>query len=214
MSVIWRKTKFVFFLSLILLLPACNFPTKMDATHTPTMILSSTPPLPSSTPVPIINTLTPTLTPHVSPAPTTIETTSPSGKSVILKIFLVALDDGGVSGKAVGCGDSAVPVTIEIPYTTAVLRAALTELLSIKDQYYGESGLYNALYQSDMTIDGINLVNGEAVIKLKGKFSLGGICDNPRFQAQLEETALQFSTVQKASFFINNVPLEDLLSGQ
>ena len=143
-----------------------------------------------------------------------IELTSPAGKSIILKIFLVALDDGGVTGKAVGCGDSAVPVTIEIPYTTAVLRAALTELLSIKDQYYGDSGLYNALYQSDMTIDGINLVNGEAVIKLKGEFSLGGICDNPRLQAQLEETALQFSTVQKASFFINNVPLEDLLSGQ
>ena len=43
---------------------------------------------------------------------------------------------------------------------------------------------------------------------------LGGVCDDPRIKAQLEESALQFNTVDKASVFINGVPLDQLLSGQ
>ena len=52
------------------------------------------------------------------------------------------------AGIPVGCGDSAVPVMVEIPPTQAVLKAALESLLSVRDQQYGQSGLYNALYQS------------------------------------------------------------------
>jgi len=215
MFIFWRKTQFVFILTIILLLPACNLPAKTEPTLLPTattLIPSPTQPAPSSMPVEVSTTSSSNLA--VPPAPTFLESPLSTGNPLILKIFLIALDEGGVSGKPVGCGDSAVPVTIEIPYTTAVLRAVLTELLSIEDQYYGESGLYNTLYQSDLAVDGINLKNGEAVIELQGELNLGGVCDNPRLQAQLEETALQFNTVQKARFFINSVPLEDLLSGQ
>jgi hypothetical protein len=52
------------------------------------------------------------------------------------------LEDGGQAGQEVGCGDSAVPVQVVVPHTQGVLRAALEALLSIQDQYYGESGLY------------------------------------------------------------------------
>lgn len=92
---------------------------------------------------------------------------------------------------------------------------SLNELFKSKGQsIYGHSGLYNSLYQSNLSIESLNIINREAVIRLKGNLVLGGVCDNPRAKAQLEESALQFSTVDKASVFINGVLLDQLLSGQ
>jgi hypothetical protein len=63
-------------------------------------------------------------------------------------------------------------------------------------------------------VEGVTLEDGEAIVKLSGTLMLGGVCDNPRVEAQLEETALQFSTVSRVSVFVNGVPLEGLLSGE
>jgi hypothetical protein len=41
---------------------------------------------------------------------------------------------------------------------------------------------------------------------------MGGECDTPRVQAQLEQTILQFPTVTEAAIFINGKPLQDVLS--
>jgi hypothetical protein len=84
--------------------------------------------------------------------------------------------------------------------------------LGIKQQYYGRSGLYNALYQSDLTIQDLRLENGKASIHLARRLLLGGVCDNPRLEAQLVETAMQFSTVQQVKVFFNGKPLKDWLS--
>ena len=130
----------------------------------------------------------------------------------IVKVFLIAVGDNGASGKLIGCGDSLVPVTQEIVPTRGVLRAALELLLGIKTQYYGQSGLYDALYQSDLTIDDLRIDNGKASIHLAGRLLLGGVCDNPRVEAQLVETAKQFSTVKEVEIFINGKPLKDVLS--
>jgi hypothetical protein len=92
------------------------------------------------------------------------------------------------------------------------LQAALVSLLSIKDQYYGQSGLYNALYQSDLQVDSITIVAGKASVYLTGTLLMGGECDIPRVQAQLEQTILQFPTVTEADIFINGKPLADVLS--
>jgi hypothetical protein len=131
-----------------------------------------------------------------------------------LNIFLIALDDNGRAGPLIGCGDSAVAVAVNIPYTTGVLRAALNALLAIHDPYYGESGLYNSLYQSHLTVGDIILESGMAKIYLNGSVTLGGVCDSPRVDAQIRQTALQFSSVHSAAIFINNHPLEDMLSGR
>jgi hypothetical protein len=130
----------------------------------------------------------------------------------MVQIYLIALEDNGVSGKPVGCGDSAVPVRVEIQPTQGVLKAAYEALLSIKSQYYGESGLYNSLYQSDLHLQSAKIENGTAVIHLTGQLMLGGECDDPRVGAQLEETAKQFPTVKDVSIFINDRPLADVLS--
>jgi hypothetical protein len=107
-----------------------------------------------------------------------------------------------------------VPVTVRIEPTPAPLRAALERLLGIKEQFYGESGLYNALYQSDLRIESLNVTDGLASIYLGGTVRLSGTCDTPRVQAQLEETARQFPTVTNVAIFLNGQPLANALSAR
>ena len=211
-------------LLLTLALTACSFQVSVGSTATP--ISGTTGVLPTSTlavavsptelvqptatmeaPSPTSIPPTPTLVLEASPTPVPTQSTEQS-----TKIFLIALEDNGRSGALVGCGDSAVPVTVTIPQTQGVLRAALEKLLSAKAQYYGESGLYNALYQSDLQVAGVTIEQGKAIIHLTGTIMLGGTCDAPRLEAQIEQTALQFSTVNNVTVFVNDVPLKDVLS--
>jgi LysM repeat protein len=136
-------------------------------------------------------------------------TPPPPGGSTSTKIYLISLNDG-----TIGCGDGAVPVTVQIEPTRAVLHATIQALLSQKSQYYGESGLYNALYQSSLSINSVNIVDGEARIALEGQVVLGGTCDAPRVQAQLEQTARQFSTVKSVAITVNGQPLAEVLSSK
>jgi hypothetical protein len=147
------------------------------------------------------------VTPAVTPTPTR------GSLFTRTNIYLIAIGDAGQSGEEIGCDDSVVPVEVEIEPTVAPLTAALNKLLSIEDQEYGQSGLYNALYQSDLTLDDVRIVEGEAVIELSGTLTLGGVCDEPRVRAQLEQTALQYLTVDRVSVFVNGTPLDELLSG-
>lgn len=211
-------TRFVGILvcSVLLSLTACNLPFTANApTSTPSfsatpsvMVLPLTPtttviPTATSTslpPTPTGTGLPPTIVPEAHP------------DTIDLKVFLIAVGDNGVAGKKIGCDDSIVPVTISVPYTTGVLRAALEQLLAIKNQYYGMSGLYDSLYQSNLKIDSLEVINGVAHIDLSGTLMLSGECDNPRVEAQLEEIALQFGTVQSTEITINGQPLADVLS--
>ncbi len=93
------------------------------------------------------------------------------------------------------------------------LVAALNELLAIDDGLYGQSGLYSLLYQSTLKLDSATIVGGKATINITGKTQLGGVCDNPRVKAQIEETVSQFSTVTQVAVFINNIPIDQVLSG-
>ena len=174
-----------------------------------------------NTPTPkVITTTTPAIIPTDTPqppSPTATNTpteTQPSSSGGLdhVNIYLVAIGDNGASGKAIGCGDSLVAVEVSITPTLGVLRAALNELFALEgEQYYGQSGLYNALSLSHLTIEDVAVVNGEAIIELKGELVTGGECDIPRIEEQLEATALQFSTVQRVSTFINGKALEKVL---
>jgi Sporulation and spore germination len=192
--------------------------------------------LPTTTAIPINTTtivavpteqLNPTATPEIQsptstlalPTATEVQEAPPTATAAasseqMVKIFLIALEDNGRSGSLVGCGDSAVPVTVTIPQTQGVLRAALEKLFSAKKQFYGESGLYNALYQSDLQVEKVTIEQGKALIHLTGTLMLGGVCDAPRVEAQIQQTALQFSTVNEAAVFINDKPLEEVLSSK
>ncbi len=123
-------------------------------------------------------------------------------------IYLVALEDEGRTGMQIGCGDRLVPVEVQIEPTLAVLRAAMESLVNLDDRFYEESGLYNALYRSNLSVDELTLENGTATIQLSGQLSLGGVCDTPRFKGQLQQTALQFYTVDNVEIFINGEALD------
>jgi spore germination protein GerM len=135
-------------------------------------------------------------------------------KTTSVRIYLIALNGGGTSGTTIGCGDAVVPVVRPIPRTNAPLTAALRLLLSGHHRYYGQSGLYNALYRNRLTIQRVSIVNGRATVHLPGSLNLGGECDDPRVGAQLRQTALQFHTIRSVAFLVNGVPLRRLLSGR
>lgn len=163
-------------------------------------------------------TLAPTATPTTIGARATVTQTASASSTVTatmkVKIFLVAVNDNGKSGKKIGCNDSLVAVDRIIPATTAPLTAALKELLSIHTQYYGQSGLYDSLYQSRLSVTSVALADGKATIHLSGTYKLGGACDNPRFSSQITETALQFPTVKQVAVFINGISLDTILSSK
>lgn len=165
-----------------------------------------TPQRPATTVVPPLSTPLPPAT----PTPTRVLT----GRTMNVKIYLIKLNDNGAAGPKVGCNDSAVGVTRTLPYATTPLTDALKDLLANHDQTYGQSGLYNALYRSRLEVASVSIVNAKATIKLTGNLSLAGECDDPRVEAQLKYTALQFSTVRDVAVFINGKPLSSLLGGK
>ncbi len=200
---------------IILFSTACNATFEVGMEHPSTATASQLVP-PTVAPAPT-DTIAPTASPSDMPSPTLqvqTDTPVPTNAPTIhtIKIFLIAIDDNGQGGQPVGCGDSIVPVQVEISPTQGVLKAALQAMLSVKSQYYGESGLYNALYQSDLQVENISIVAGKASVYLTGNLTMGGECDAPRVQAQLEQTVLQFPTVTETVIFINGKPLTAVLS--
>ena len=133
------------------------------------------------------------------------------------RVYLIALEDGGVDGHRIGCGDSAVAVEVPLVRRQAALQGSIEALLSMDETYDTRSGLYNALHASRLEVERIDRSGAEARIHLKGYLEIGGECDSPRVLAQLTETALQFPDVQRATFYLEGKPLtgpSGLLSGR
>jgi hypothetical protein len=191
--------RYIFLLTL-LALTSCA-PIRIPAALTPTRAPALTQIAPTNAPAPTRANVEPTARPLPSPTGT-----------MKIKLFFIALDDKGKSGKKIGCDDSIVAVERLIPVTTAPLTAALRELFSFRDAQIGKSGLYNALAQSSLKIESVAMIGDRAEIQLSGALKLGGVCDNPRVDAQIKETALQFSNIKSVSVTINGTPLEKILS--
>lgn len=188
--------KRIFFISLILLLTVACLAAPAKPTAAPPPPPTTVPP--AATPLPAA-----TATPLLAPA-------SPGLDRV--NIYLVAMGDNGASGKYIGCGDSLVPVEVPIEPTLGVLRAAINELLKLLGtQTYGQSGLYNALYLSDLRLQDVAVIDGVARIAFTGQLIYGGECDIPRIEEQLYALALQFATVNSVVITVNGVALEELL---
>lgn len=129
-----------------------------------------------------------------------------------VKLFLVALDDGGKSGRKIGCNDSLVSITREVSPTRAPLRAALEELLKLPQKGGPRESLHNALYGSKLKLGRVYMRRGEAWIHLSGQLTTGGVCDAPRVRGQIEATALQFAGVRRVKIYVNGKPLSSYLS--
>jgi hypothetical protein len=129
-----------------------------------------------------------------------------------LTIYYVAVDDNGVSGPLIGCGDSLVATTTAPVRFTDQVRPSIETLLSNKSRDVGLSGLANVLYQSNLSYAGGELTGSTITINLTGQFMLGGVCDIPRAKAQLEYTAMAAAGATSAQVFVNGRPLDEVLS--
>ena len=207
------KSRILSTVLVLLFITACNSTFEVGLEHSPNDNTS----LISNTTTPLASNLIPLASTDPQPSTavqdsTGIQVSAETLTSQMVKIFMIAVDDNGQTGTQIGCGDSVVPVEVEIQPTQGILRAALEALLLVKDQYYGQSGLYNALYQSNLEVESVSINGGKANVYLTGNLVMGGECDTPRVQAQLEQTILQFPSVTQAAIFINGQPLADVLS--
>lgn len=124
-----------------------------------------------------------------------------------VQVPLIALEQGNI-----GCNDAIEFVERQVEPTAAPLTVTLEQLLAIDERTVGPRDLYNAFHASDLRVTSATVENGTATIHFVGDYQLGGVCDNPRFEAQLHHAALQFDTVEEVEVFINDRPLHEILS--
>jgi hypothetical protein len=131
-------------------------------------------------------------------------TTSTTEVGAISSVKIALLDtEGTTDGKSRGC-DKVVLVDRQVAPTSAPLSAALKELFSISTTTV--SGWFNFIDRTNETLmfDHVTVATGTANVYLTGELSgLSGVCDDPRTQIQIEETALQFPTVSQVKIFLN-----------
>ncbi|MBE0684753.1 MAG: GerMN domain-containing protein, partial [Anaerolineaceae bacterium] len=111
-----------------------------------------------------------------------------------------------------GCDDSLIPVEVTIRSDLTSPWSALSALLNLDETYYGESGLYNALHQSDLEIQSYETLEGKAKVYLEGELMLGDVCDTPRVEEQILATILQDGQIKEVEVYINGMILQDVLS--
>jgi hypothetical protein len=149
----------------------------------------------------------------VEPSPAPLPSAAPPGSATAARtvtVYYVALDDGGSSGVRFGCNDSLVG--LRRPATGAVepLTAAMGALLDGAEA--PAAGVYNSLAASTLqflsgTFDGTTVT-----VYLSGSLQLGGVCDIPRVEAQLTQTAVSSVGAIRAEIYVNGVGLTEALS--
>lgn len=190
--------------------PLVPAPTSSSAAPTTTAGPNATPTTTaSSTPT----TAAPPSSAAASPTATEQPTTPAFPEQVApLTIYYVAVGDNGVSGPAIGCGDSLVATTTAPVRFTDQVAPSIGTLLANKSRDVGQSGLVNVLYRSNLSYAGGELTGSTITIRLSGQFMLAGVCDIPRAKAQLEYTAMAASGATSAQVFINGRPIDEVLS--
>lgn len=124
----------------------------------------------------------------------------------------VYLVDSGSAPTGQICMENIVPYTIDIEPTVAPLTAAIESMLTTPE--YPVEGLYNAFSLSDLTLNGIDIDNGEAEIALSGELVTLGQCDSQWMPAQIRQTALQYATIDSVVITVNGEPIEDVIASR
>jgi hypothetical protein len=201
-----------------LVLTGCFGPPAPAPTSTATPTTTAAPttsPAAPTTAGPTAATSPPAAPPSTAAAPPPAEEPAPGGlpeQVAPLTIYYVAIDDNGLSGPLIGCGDSLVATTTAPVRFTDQVRPSIEALLANKSRDVGLSGLVNVLYQSSLTYAGGELAGSTITIYLTGQFMLGGVCDIPRAKAQLEYTAMAAAGATSARVFVNGRPIDEVLS--
>ncbi|OGC68782.1 hypothetical protein A2415_05395 [candidate division WWE3 bacterium RIFOXYC1_FULL_39_7] len=127
-------------------------------------------------------------------------------------VYYVDIENKRGAKTEIGCGDSLLPVSVssltEGKDTSELVTIALSILFGEKDQFIGKGALYNTLYQSNLKVERVEIDQGIAKVYLTGEMKLGGVCDNPRLEGQVEYTTQQFEGVRHAELYLNGAPLD------
>ncbi|HEX8559807.1 MAG TPA: GerMN domain-containing protein [Pyrinomonadaceae bacterium] len=134
---------------------------------------------------------------------------APAGAGREVKVYLVALNDNGRRGKRVGCNDSLVPVTRTTAPGSDLLRAAVELLLATPRE--NEGGLGNYWFGENLRVQSVTQRGGVATVRLGGQVYVAGVCDVPRIEGQITETARQFRGVRSVRVFVNGRRLADAI---
>ena len=128
-----------------------------------------------------------------------------------VKVFLVAVGDNGQAGKKIGCEDSLVAVMRTVRKTAAPLKAALEELLSTPPETGENPKLQNFWKGRNLRIRSVSIHRATATIHISGEVFVAGVCDQPRIESQIEETARQFANIKRVKVFIGKRTLADAI---
>ena len=128
-----------------------------------------------------------------------------------IKVYLVALNDNGKMGKKIGCEDSLVAVKRTVRTGASLLKAAIQELLSTPAEVGDNPKLQNFWQGRNLKVRSVVIRNSTATIRLSGEVFVAGVCDEPRIQSQIEQTAKQFPKVKRVRVFIGKRTLADAI---
>jgi spore germination protein GerM len=133
-----------------------------------------------------------------------------------IRVYLVAMNDRGRSGRRIGCDDSLVSVRRTVSATAAPLRAAIQELLAMPEEntFAGRQlhNFWSSARADSLRLESVTISRGVATIRFSGAVPVAGICDEPRIISQIEATARQFPTVRRVRVFLGGVPLRQAVS--
>lgn len=143
-----------------------------------------------------------------TPSPAIASTSAPLVEEV--DVYLVAVGDNGKKGLKIGCDDSLVAIQRKIKPTVAPLKAAIEELLAVPHEYNKELGNY--WRGKNLKLKMVSITEGVATIHITGEGPfVAGVCDEPRITEQINNTAMQFSSVNSVKVFVNDKPLADAI---
>lgn len=140
------------------------------------------------------------------------EVTQPATSEIKLALLNSDVPEGEEPDR--GC-DKVAMITRDIEKTEAPLTAAMNELFSLDREEVQGFQHFIARTNDTLSFNRAEVTNGTANIYLEGELSgLAGVCDNPRAKIQIEETALQFPTVEDVQIYLNGEPTDLQPSGR
>lgn len=176
------------------------------ATPTSSPPASDTPP-PAETATPLLATATATLTQTPTPEPTETEI-PPDSPSLV--IYLLRENTGG----AVGCGDTLVPVRLNIPPSgdpLADVRTVMEFFFTTKGKY--PYGLFDPLYASSIAITSVYWGETEIHVDATGTMTRPQKgCGWDQIREVTNRTALEAAGGHLVEITLNNRPFNDWAS--
>ncbi len=122
--------------------------------------------------------------------------------------LLVEVSDSlKIEGPKKGC-DTILMIEREVSPTPAPLTSAYQELFSFKKDFDFYSANFLAKNHPDLKFEEVKIENKIARVYLSGQMkNLTNECDSQRAQIQIEETALQYPTVDAVEIFLNGAQI-------